>query len=280
MGLFDRFKRNNDEITEVEFDEFFKYASLNGTAGIMLPPKLQNEYMISYDVKNYNDGSKEVRFRGNRLWIKLFKAKDGKIQAYFDNVKYPPANDKWTIAKKQCQYEIIRKVMSEWTEFCRNKVEKSKKSNKNKPKFNSPKSAFELAEQIANGASILDIDSLYIMWIDWKQDEKSIIDYMNKYFVNDSINYIFDNSGDISLVKEKNKFTIKHIGDSSDIDRTLIAIQKYLEINYQILFLKESDGDTLAFTVLTNKEWERIKEKHTNEINKYFEQIKDDIKIF
>lgn len=274
------FNSNKIWITSDEFDELFKYASYDGHCGMSLGPNIKTEYMISYNIQEFNDGYKHIMLKGEDFWIMLYKDKDNKVYSYFDKEKFPPAQDKWTIAKSKKQHEIIKKVIDGWTKYLKNEVEKEQKKIKNRPKFKSPKSASETVEQIVKGASIMDIDSVYIMWIDWEQDEKSIIDYVNKFFINGCINYIVESNGDITVEKANKRFFIKHIGDCSDIDKTLIAIQKCIEMDYQVLYLKESDGDTLAFTVLTYKEWENIKKKYIDKINRYFEPIKDDIKLF
>ena len=274
------FNSNKTEITSEEFDELFKYASYDGRCGMSVGPKVKTEYLNMYVIEEFKDGYKHIMFKCKDFWIMLYKDKDNIVHSYYDNLLIRPAKDKWTVAKNQKQYEIIKKVIGEWTEYLKSEVEKELKKIKKRPKFKKPKSSLEVVEQIIKGASIMDIDSAYIMWIDWKDDEKTIVEHFNNYFVNACINYNDAGNGDITIVKDEKEFSIKHSGNCSDIDKTLIAIQKCIENDYQVLYLIESDGDTLAFTVLTNDEWENIKKKYINEIEKYFKPITDDIKIF
>lgn len=127
-----------------------------------------------------------------------------------------------------------------------------------------------------------------LVWIDWREDDESIIEYFNeKLLLEDNIQFecveIEKERGiDIILKKDGSVEKIPYEDDFADRDTTLKSIQNYVSPKYQVRWYMDSLGsDTLAFCIKLSLEWENLeKEFGVEKVRYYFEPIDNDLVMF
>lgn len=125
-------------------------------------------------------------------------------------------------------------------------------------------------------------DSEALQWIDWKEENDSIIECLNILLPEkDHIIYEYHDSENIFLIKNGVKNKIPYCEKIYPADATLRAVSEYLYPEYSILFYTPCDGDTLAFCIVSAEEYSEMKQKFTAEkVNKYFCAVDKNSYIF
>lgn len=131
-------------------------------------------------------------------------------------------------------------------------------------------------------------DSPKLVWIDWREEDDSIINYVEKVIqsgkLKGKIKDVDNKMGYEIIIEWKGEEHTIHYPneEGSDRDTTIKTLNKIIEPEYEIrLFMESLGGDTLAFVPLSKKEWEELEKDFGEErVNYYFSKIDESSKMF
>lgn len=128
-------------------------------------------------------------------------------------------------------------------------------------------------------------ESEVVVWIDWREEDESIVKYFNDKIGN-KISLQLENNGkdygdDIVLTYKENTTKIPY-QDEMDRDTTIKWLNEIIKDDFSIrLFTSTIGSDTLGFVLLKNDEWSALeKEVGQNKLEHYFAPINLDSEIF
>lgn len=131
-------------------------------------------------------------------------------------------------------------------------------------------------------------NSTKLIWIDWREEDDSIINYVEKVIQSKKLigkNEDADNKMGFNIIIEwKGKdYKISYPNEEgSDRDTTIKTLNKIIQPEYEIrLFMESLGSDTLSFVPLAKEEWEELeKEFGVEKVNYYFSKIDENSNIF
>ena len=127
-----------------------------------------------------------------------------------------------------------------------------------------------------------------LIWVDWRDFDESIINYFNEKLPDaDKIQFECaetekERGVDIFMKKNGVSTPIPYVDDCTDRDTTLKSIQEYLSPKYQIRWYMGSlGGDTLAFCIGLNSQWEQLEQEFGAEkVSYYFKPVQSNSVMF
>lgn len=119
-----------------------------------------------------------------------------------------------------------------------------------------------------------------VFWVDWREADEDIIglaaeiiggDKLAPEWIDDKLNVRFNQT----LTEIPLKF------EPGEQDITLLALNKAIEPEFEIRFVKASDGgDTLAFLILDKESWSELDSVFGNKVNDAFTKIESGSSFF
>ena len=119
------------------------------------------------------------------------------------------------------------------------------------------------------------------MWVDWKEDEASIVQYCIDILQDKNLSLHIDEDIeeerglDVFITYKGVTTQAEYAPERTDRDTTLKALNKAINDDYEIRFCKEFDGDTLCFIPLTHDQWRHLEQAYPEAIHEKFEAIKE-----
>lgn len=148
----------------------------------------------------------------------------------------------------------------------------------------------EIEAFLKDPAGMTDIfwESGALIWVDWREYDDAIIDYVNEYLPKEArVEYEVRNCAaprgmDIVLKKNGVCAAVPYPSDRMDRDTTLRAVQAYLAPAYRLrLFMGSLGCDTLAFCVLPEEQWRRLEAAFgTGTVARHFRPVGPDSVMF
>ena len=131
-------------------------------------------------------------------------------------------------------------------------------------------------------------DSDVLIWVDWGDFDKSIIEYFNARLPKEDkiqfecVNIKKERGIDIILKKDGTSTIIPYADDCTDRDTTLKSIQQHIYPKYQIRWYMDSLGsDTLAFCIGLTSQWKQLEQEFGVEnVAYYFAPIQTNSVMF
>ena len=117
-------------------------------------------------------------------------------------------------------------------------------------------------------------DSEAIIWIDWREDDKDVVNYFND-MIDEPIDIQTVSNGkpygdDIVLKKGDKELQIPY-GDEKNRDVTIKYFNDFVKPDYETRWFIESLGDdTLGFTVLSGAEWAKLEDEFGADTVRYY----------
>ena len=135
----------------------------------------------------------------------------------------------------------------------------------------------------------MDLNELFdleaIIWIDWREDDKDVVNYFND-MIDEPIDIQTVSNGkpygdDIVLKKGDKELQIPY-GDEKNRDVTIKYFNDFVKPDYETRWFIESLGDdTLGFTVLSGAEWAKLEDEFgADTVRYYFEPINLESNMF
>lgn len=131
--------------------------------------------------------------------------------------------------------------------------------------------------------NLLYADDCPAIWIDWREDDRDIVNYCCVDGLTSEICNTDNSSGyELHIVYQGKRRQVCVGEGEMNRDPTLKAISYVLSPEYKLCFLTDSSGgDTLAFIVLSNDEWEYLEYKYgKNKLESHLLPVKDDTEMF
>ena len=122
------------------------------------------------------------------------------------------------------------------------------------------------------------IDDLWesndLIWIDWREEDESVINYFNSEIGNlIEVDFINNNKkyGDDIKLKYRAKEIVVPYMDNMDRDTTIKYFNEIIKEDFEIRWFVESLGDdTLAFYILPNNLWSSLENEFSKEVVDYY----------
>ncbi len=127
-------------------------------------------------------------------------------------------------------------------------------------------------------------DADALTWVDWRECDEDIIDYVNGKIGNLISVSHQDNGkdyGDDIIISYKGRSFMIPYGDVMDRDTTIIYVNELIKPDFEIrLFIENLGSDTLGFIILDKASWERFEEEFNADVSRYFMPINKKSRIF
>ena len=127
-------------------------------------------------------------------------------------------------------------------------------------------------------------DEEALTWVDWRDYDEDIIDYVNEKIGNLMTISHQDNSkdyGDDIIISYKDKSLMIPYGEVMDRDTTIIYVNELIKPDFEIrLFIENLGSDTLGFIILDRASWEKFEKLFNADVSKYFMPINKKSRIF
>lgn len=305
MKFLDIFRKDNYEpqITVEKFNHFFEYSALTYLTGLGHDAVVQGvdiggiSFKKAYHHKgnslfpNPQDIPQHIRWFKNPLFITVALV-NGKIEYYFTDTGEVTFFEITATTNKE-KIKFINEVFEHYYTYldlprCLEKLKNPVKiSRRGKMKhFESYLSSTD-KESFADHFVEVD-DKIYdiAMWVDWKEYDPDIIQYCIDILKDKELSVSVDEDIqeergiDIFITYKGLKTKIDYASEYTNRNTTLKALNKAINDDYEIRFCSESNGDTLCFIPLTNKQWGDLEKKYPNEVSEKFEKIKEDSTFF
>ena len=127
-------------------------------------------------------------------------------------------------------------------------------------------------------------DEEALTWVDWRDYDEDIIDYVNKKIGNLISVSHQDNGkdyGDDIIISYKDKSLMIPYGEVMDRDTTIIYVNELIKPDFEIrLFIENIGSDTLGFIILDRASWEKFEKQFNADVSRYFMPINKKSRIF
>ena len=127
-------------------------------------------------------------------------------------------------------------------------------------------------------------DEEALTWVDWRDYDEDIIDYVNEKIGNLITVSHQDNGkdyGDDIIISYKDKSLMIPYGEVMDRDTTIIYVNELIKPDFEIrLFIENIGSDTLGFIILDRASWERFEKEYNADVSRYFMPINKNSRIF
>ena len=124
-----------------------------------------------------------------------------------------------------------------------------------------------------------DYDSIF--WVDWREDDAILPEYCDSILKTGELKA--ETAGEkIFVIYKDKRLEVPLTISAKDRHITLLAINKAIQEDFEIRFLRASDGsDTLAFAPLSNGDWEKLETQHGKEaVDLAFMRLDDSYNVF
>lgn len=127
-------------------------------------------------------------------------------------------------------------------------------------------------------------DEEALTWVDWREYDEDIIDYVNEKIGNLITVSHQDNGkdyGDDIIISYKDKSLMIPYGEVMDRDTTIIYVNELIKPDFEIrLFIENLGSDTLGFIILDRASWEKFEKQFNADVSRYFMPINKKSRIF
>ncbi|EFM38599.1 hypothetical protein HMPREF1142_1031 [Peptostreptococcaceae bacterium AS15] len=127
-------------------------------------------------------------------------------------------------------------------------------------------------------------DADALTWVDWREYDEDIIDYVNEKIGSLISVSHHDNGkdyGDDIIISYKGRSFMIPYGDVMDRDTTIIYVNELIKPDFEIrLFIENLGSDTLGFVILDRASWERFEKEYNADVSRYFMPINKKSRIF
>lgn len=127
-------------------------------------------------------------------------------------------------------------------------------------------------------------DEEALTWVDWRDYDEDIIDYVNEKIGNLITVSHQDNGkdyGDDIIISYKDKSLMIPYGEVMDRDTTIIYVNELIKPDFEIrLFIENLGSDTLGFIILDRASWEKFEKQFNADVSRYFMPINKKSRIF
>lgn len=127
-------------------------------------------------------------------------------------------------------------------------------------------------------------DADALTWVDWREYDEDIIDYVNEKIgglISVSHQDNGKDYGDDIIISYKGRSFMIPYGDVMDRDTTIIYVNELIKPDFEIrLFIENLGGDTLGFVILDRASWERFEKEYNADVSRYFMPINKKSRIF
>lgn len=127
-------------------------------------------------------------------------------------------------------------------------------------------------------------DEEALTWVDWRDYDEDIIDYVNEKIGNLMAISHQDNGkdyGDDIIISYKDRSLMIPYGEVMDRDTTIIYVNELIKPDFEIrLFIENLGSDTLGFIILDKDSWERFEKEYNADVSRYFMPINKKSRIF
>jgi hypothetical protein len=127
-------------------------------------------------------------------------------------------------------------------------------------------------------------DEEALTWVDWRDYDEDIIDYVNGKIGNLITVSHQDNGkdyGDDIIISYKDQSLMIPYGEVMDRDTTIIYVNELIKPDFEIrLFIENLGSDTLGFIILDRASWEKFEKQFNADVSRYFMPINKNSRIF
>lgn len=127
-------------------------------------------------------------------------------------------------------------------------------------------------------------DEEALTWVDWRDYDEDIIDYVNKKIGNLISVSHQDNGkdyGDDIIISYQDRSLMIPYGEVMDRDTTIIYVNELIKPDFEIrLFIENLGSDTLGFIILDMASWEKFEKQFNADVSRYFMPINKKSRIF